>query len=979
MSTSRGLTIPRYFTKSGDDVLSLIDWRFADLEIKNKKKETIFKQDHVEIPAWWTDSDARICVSKYFCGQQGTPERETSAKQLFTRVVKTITQWGILGGYFADAQTVNTFYDELLFMVITGRYAFNSPVWFNLGNPNSKPQASACFVNSVNDTMESILDLGFREGMQFKYGSGAGVNVSPIRSKREKMTGGGRPSGPISFMRGWDKMAGAIESGGRTRRAAKLICMDVSHPDIREFINHKWDEEKKAKILIAAGYSADIDGEALATVDGQNANNSIRANDAFMYTVLVQTPNGTQDKGPAAGYWNLTARTTGETIETVVAAEIFDLACERAHGAGCPGIQFDDTINKYNKVPSLGRKNTTNPCAEFDNVDDTSCNLGSHNLRRYQRPAGGFLVEDFMHAVMISAVAQEILVGDATGKLFVQCSQECKDHSAAHAFDDDHLDSCPLTKPTPYGAVYPTPLITSRTQATRPIGIGLTNLGAYLMVAGLPYDSDPARVLSAAIVGLMSGVAWETSAKIARNCGGAFPVYQENKEAMRGCIVDYAAKAYTLCKAVEPVQILPWLTNPDQTPDLDPALRSALIATWNEALYLGDRYGYRNNEVTSIAPTGTISFLMAARTTSGEPAMGLITYKDLVGGGTEILIVGEVEQALGNLGYSIENQNAIRDWITTHGTVQGCSVLYTQHEAVFDCALKSKDPLATRTISTEGHVRMLAALQMLTSMAVSKTVNLPPDATIADFRATYLLAWRLGCKSVAAYRDESKAAQPVNMGPSKSGPVPDSAQDQDQDLDPAQLRGYRRELPNPRAQIAYKFTLGGIDGYFQVGIYPDTGEIGEVFISTYTEGSTLNGMLSAFSIAVSYGLQYGVPLQKYFDKFHAMSFPPSGFTGDEMQSASSIPSYIFRWINDQYPAQAPKAIRAVSEILSPSDRSDQDPILAVEQILPKYHNPVVADASAPVCSACGNLMIRNVGTCYKCPHCGNTLGGCGAG
>lgn len=953
-----GLTLTRRFTKDlkpGMNVLEMIPWKKIDVDIKNEKGKVIFTQKDLEVPEWFDDQDAAVCANKYLAGKVGTPERETSFKQVYTRVVTTVTRWGILGGYFNGKQNVDIFFDEFMFILMTGKAAPNSPVWFNLGNPYSRPQASACFTNSVEDTMESILDLGVREGMQFKYGSGSGVNVSPIRSKREDMSGGGHPSGPVAYMRGWDKMAGAIESGGKTRRAAKMVIIDVDHPDTTDFINHKYLEEIKAQVLISAGYDSRLDGEAYKTVDGQNANNSLRVPDDFMHAVLGDgqwcVPDGVEgvapyDHIPLFHRWSLIARTTGRIIEVVDARDIWNLLCERAHQTGCPGIQFDTTINRFNKVPSMGRKCTTNPCSEFDNVNDTACNLLSQNLRRFQNEDGSFKTADFVHSVEICTIAQEIIVGDSTGELFVQCS----------CGNDPHEETCDLVNTKPWGAVYPTATITERTQACRPIGAGYTNAGSFLMCYGAPYDSDLARSMQAGITALLSGTAWATSARIARDCGGAYPAFAANRQAHMDCIDIYADRARALCnvRAHEPMLWVEQHAYP-----LQEDLSLAILTQFEEARGLGLEYGFRNNEVTCIAPTGTISYLMGARCMSGEPAMALISYKQLVGGGTLKLVIEDVRQALVNLEYTPKQIDLIFEYLLKNDTIEG-SILKEEDLPIFDCAMKPAN--GKRTIGPMGHVRMLAAMQTFVSMSVSKTVNLPNEATVKDFHDTYLAAWNMGCKCVAAYRDGSKKAQPVSANKNNLKTLDVLA------------RGTRIKLPPTRVSITHGFSIGGAEGYFQLGVYPETGEIGEIFISSSNEAATLNGMLAAFSISTSYGLQYGVPMEVFIEKFKTVSFPPSGFTGNEdIPRAGSIISFIFRWIGKCYQKEASGVLRTTALAMNPG------------MIAGTVIHPVHGEVDAVVydvrnCQECGLPMQRTTGQhCYTCPNCGTTEGFCGAG
>ena len=1035
-----GMQIPRRFTVENQDPFAAVQWEIRDVVMTDAKGVEIFRQDACEVPAWWNDIQTQVCVSKYFAGGIGTPERETSFKQVFARVVRTIASWGIAGGYFRDEASLCAFHDDLIYMLCTGRYAFNSPVFFNLGDPTSRPQASACFINSVDDTMESILSLGVREGMQFKYGSGSGTDLSRIRSKREIMRGGGHPSGPMSFARGWDKMSGAIRSGGKKRRAAKMLSMKVDHPDIRDFILHKVQEEKKARALIDAGYDGSIDGEAYATVDGQNANNSVRLTDKFMCAATGEVYQGTT----VPDAWPLTARTTGEVIETDSANALLDLICTTACASGDPGVQFHDEMNRWNKCPSLGEQCATNPCSEFSHIDDTSCNLGSHNLRAYQRPDGTLDVADFRHGVMLSCIAQEIICGDATGVMFQPCTCD-RDAQKGHESD------CPKLKPRPYGAWYPTLTIRQRTQETRPLGIGYCGAGAFVMYAGLAYDSDEARLLIAGITALMTGQAYATSAEIAQHCGGPFPAYHANAAHMQRIMHAYGENAAPLWMRVfESVETFdgrkeiagemyaPYFATHQARLHLGAEMGDAIRDVWHTAISKGDRYGYRNDETTAIAPTGTISFLMGMQhSTSGECLMSLISYKRLVGGGYLTITTPEMRPALERLGYSAEQVQEICAYCTAEvegrarGHLEGAPHLRAEHLPIFDTAFHSLT--GTRTISPQGHYLMLAAIQVHCSMAVSKTVNLPQHATPEDFRRTIVEAWRRGAKSVSIYRDMSKGSQPVSASVRSDAEnargaalgdalvkmlsahcgetgLNESAEETLQRI----LTGHallmqaqaqagaesaahllqrmmtgavpvKRSLGPTCAEIRHRFDVAGQTVYFKVGIYPD-GKPGELWINVSKDGSTLSGVFGCFSRAISYALQYGVPMETLVEDFRHMSFEPRGFT--DLGYVSSIVDYVFKWIAEVFPAAAPRILLQTAQAM-----------MGIAQPAPQPATPeridVIADvrraedeqarafreqsrANGPACKRCGNMMSLNAGgKCYQCNHCGDQDGGCG--
>ena len=900
---SAGLSIPRHFTEAGVDPFDQVEWELRTANISNEKGETVFEQTDVEIPAKWSQLATNVVVSKYFRGHVGTPERERSVKQLIGRVVGRIADWGIEGGYFATESDVDSFRAELKHLLVQQKMAFNSPVWFNLGVADTPQQASACFINSVDDTMESIMGLARTEAMLFKGGSGAGSNLSSIRSSREQLAGGGVASGPVSFMRGFDSFAGVIKSGGKTRRAAKMVILNVDHPDIREFINSKSDEEKKAWALIDAGYDGgfNVPGGAYDSIAFQNANHSVRVTDSFMRSA------------EANGSWDTKAVTSGDVVETFKARDILREMADSAHLCGDPGIQYDSTINRWNPVKASGRINSSNPCSEYMFLDDTACNLASLNLMTFLDEAGGFRVKDFQRAVAITILAQEILV--------------------------DFAD-------------YPTKAIAQNSHLFRPLGLGYANLGALLMANGKPYDSDEGRNVAAAITSLMCGQAYLTSAEIAEAMG-PFTRYRMNRKPFLEVIEMHGDAARALSQ--EGVQ---------------GDLHESSQVVWSQALEAGRKHGFKNGQVTVLAPTGTIAFMMDCDTTGVEPDIALVKYKKLVGGGFLKIVNNTVPMALQKLGYDDQQSSAILAHIDERESIEGAPGLSEEHLGVFDCAFRAAN--GTRSIHWMGHVRMMGAVQPFLSGAISKTVNLPEDASVEDVEAAYTEGWRLGLKALAVYRDGSKRTQPLNSGKEEEEKVAH--------LD--EYRPRRRKLADEREAFTHKFSIAGHEGYLTVGSYED-GAPGEIFLRMAKEGSTISGLMDTIATMTSIALQYGVPLKALVDKFSHTRFEPSGFTNNrEIPIAKSITDYVFRYLGNRY-IEAEVSTSDVEEGSSTGDgHADRATPVVVGAVAggsgagafsEGHGSSFVNQADAPSCMDCGSIMIRN-GACYKCPNCGSTSG-----
>jgi len=897
-SSGKGLKFHRFFTKPGVHPFDEIQWEIRDAVITNERGEVVFEQKGVEVPAFWSMLATNIVVSKYFHGQVGTPEREYSVKQLIERVARTITNWGIRDGYFASDEDADIFYNELAYLLVNQYASFNSPVWFNVGI-EEKPQASACFINSVQDTMESILELVKTEGMLFKYGSGTGTNFSTLLSSKEKLSGGGIASGPVSFMRGFDAFAGVIKSGGKTRRAAKMVILNVDHPDIIDFIKSKAEEEKKAHILIKAGYDPgfNVPGGAYDSVQFQNANHSVRVTDEFMKAVL-------EDKE-----WHTRYVTTGEICDTYRARDIMRMIAEAAWLCGDPGMQFDTTINNWHTCPNTGRINASNPCSEFMFLDDTACNLASLNLMKFRKEDGSFDVEAFRHAVDVLITAQEIIVDNAS---------------------------------------YPTKAIEKNSYDYRPLGLGYANLGALLMSLGLPYDSEPARAYAAVITAIMTGEAYRQSALIAKEMG-PFRGYELNREPMLGVIRKHMSYVDKIDKSLIPEE-----------------LYESAKKIWSETYELGQKYGYRNSQVTVIAPTGTIGFMMDCDTTGIEPDIALVKYKKLVGGGFLKIVNNTVPLALKKLGYTDKQIEEIVNYIDKNDTIEGAPHLKPEHLPVFDCAFKPAK--GKRFIHYMGHVKMMAAVQPFISGAISKTVNMPNDVTVDDVMQLYIDAWKMGLKAIAIYRDGSKGTQPLSTS------IDDEKKTSAGEEKKVEFKPVRRRLPDERNSITHKFSVAGHEGYITVGMYPD-GTPGEIFITMSKEGSTLSGLMDAFATAISLALQYGVPLKVLVDKFSHMRFEPSGFTNNpEIPIAKSIIDYIFRWLGKKFlkPEEQPSNVDH-TDILNEIHLSQEKVVLRSET-LEKYEKQIFEiQSDAPPCPSCGAIMQRS-GSCYVCPNCGSTSG-----
>ena len=896
----KGLSIERSFTRAGEDPFAAVEWERRDAVISGEGGEVVFEQKGAEIPKSWSQLATNVVVSKYFRGHLDSPERESSVRQLIGRVVGKIREWGDASAYFKTPADSQAFADELTHLLVTQRMAFNSPVWFNLGVKDTPQQASACFINSVDDTMESIMDLAKTEAMLFKGGSGAGSNLSRIRSSRERLAGGGTASGPVSFMRGFDSFAGVVKSGGKTRRAAKMVILDISHPDVREFIHCKADEEQKAWSLIESGYDGgfNVPGGAYDSVFFQNANHSVRVTDGFMQSALNDAD------------WQTREVTTGEVSETVKARELLAEMAEAAHVCGDPGIQYDTTINRWNPVKASGRINASNPCSEYMFLDDTACNLASLNLMKFVDGEGRFQVEDFRRAVALTILAQEILV--------------------------DHAD-------------YPTPAIARNSHLFRPLGLGYANLGALLMSSGLPYDSDEGRNLAAAVTALMCGQAYATSAEIA-DAMGAFPRYRMNRKPFLEVIGMHKAAAEAIPAA-----------------GVQDDLLEAARASWGDALEKGKRSGFKNGQVTVLAPTGTIAFMMDCDTTGVEPDIALVKYKKLVGGGLLKIVNNTVPMALRKLGYGGEQAAKIVAYIDEEETIEGAPELEPEHLAVFDCAFRAAK--GSRSIHWMGHVRMMGAVQPFLSGAISKTVNLPEDATVDDIALAYTEGWRLGLKALAVYRDGSKRTQPLNAGKSDGTGVRGAE---------AVAKPVRRKLPDEREARTHKFSIAGHEGYLTVGLYDD-GQPGEIFLRMAKEGSTVSGLMDTIATMTSIALQYGVPLKALVDKFSHTRFEPAGFTNSrEIPIAKSVMDYVFRYLGNRFlnePEAADEQENAGEDGLLEVSAQSEPRLAAVAggseaEVVPYG---IVNQADAPSCSDCGSIMIRN-GACYKCPNCGATSG-----
>ncbi|HET6843027.1 MAG TPA: vitamin B12-dependent ribonucleotide reductase [Candidatus Angelobacter sp.] len=1038
-----GLKFSRHFTRQGVSPYSEVEWELRTASITDAKGNSIFEQKDVESPRDWSMTAINIVASKYLHGALDTPQRETGVRQLIQRVAETIRDWGWLQGYFATQEDRDTFHDELVHILLQQKAAFNSPVWFNVGcdrlEPESdaqnwhwtgekgtvefaatgyrNPQCSACFINSVKDSLDSILTLAKTEGMLFKWGSGTGTNLSTLRGSMEVLSGGGQASGPLSFMRGFDAFAGVIKSGGKTRRAAKMVILNVDHPDIIDFVECKAKEEAKAWALIEMGYDGSgPDSEAYSSIFFQNANNSVRVTDEFMNAVVND------------GEFSTRAVKDARPLKKYKARDLLQKISEATWQCGDPGMQYDTVINRWHTSRNTARINASNPCSEYMFLDDTACNLASLNLMKFMGANGAFDVAAYRHAVDIMITAQEILV-DNSG--------------------------------------YPTEMIGRNSHDYRPLGLGYANLGALLMASGLPYDSDAGRDYAACVTAIMCGEAYLQSARIAEQCpslrpatsrvseheitGGACPGWYINREPFLDVIRMHRASVNQIGR--------------DHVPA---SLYEASKDSWDQALALGEKFGYRNAQVTVLAPTGTIGFMMDCDTTGVEPDLALVKYKKLVGGGMIKIVNNTVPQALFKLGYTGDQVNAIVSYIDATGTIEGAPGIKDEHLPVFDCSFKPQK--GTRTISYMGHIRMMAAAQPFISGAISKTVNLPEAATVEDIMEAYIQSWKLGLKAVAIYRDGSKKAQPLMAASSKDEAakrgtkgekaVALSPADQTwsvltpeqktfalevvrlangaaseiqggvfdavrrlagvsrEDQESAPPRALRHRLPQERASLTHKFSIAGHEGYITVGLYKD-GIPGELFIRMAKEGSTVSGLMDSFATAVSLALQHGVPLRLLCDKFEHTRFEPSGFTGNQqIPIAKSVMDYIFRWLEirfvsgQQFPlfkdmivappagepraAQLPSAVEAQQPLLPGEGHAETTPpqgglangqeprAKGYDSGTPHledrgiYHaadamRDLVDMGDAPSCHVCGAIMTRN-GSCYRCMSCGSTSG-----
>ncbi len=1049
VGTGTGLQCKRFFSRPDVSPYDEIQWEFRTASIVDSKGNSIFEQKDVEVPADWSMTATNIVASKYLHGQIDTPQRETGVRQLISRVAETIRDWGMAGGYFRTPEDAAIFHDELAHMLLNQKVAFNSPVWFNVGcdrlepdseaqnwhwNPHTcavefsatgyrNPQCSACFINSVKDSLDSILTLAKTEGMLFKWGSGTGTNLSTIRGSTENLSGGGVASGPLSFMRGFDAFAGVIKSGGKTRRAAKMVILNIDHPDIVDFIECKSKEEAKAWTLMRAGYDGSgPDSEAFTSIFFQNANNSVRVNDEFMRSVINDDEFSTRSVKDGAPF------------KTYKARDLMHKIAENTWHCGDPGMQYDTTINKWHTSKNTARINASNPCSEYMFLDDSACNLASFNLMKFVTPAGTFDVAAYRHAVDILITAMDILV-DNSG--------------------------------------YPTEAIGRNSHDYRPLGLGYANLGALLMAFGLPYDSDAGRDFAGCLTAIMCGQAYLQSSRVAEQCaslaaatpltqsierqGGACPGFYVNREPFLDVIRMHRAEVNKIGRSHSG-------SEPFSVPQLE-ELIDASRDCWDKALTQGEKFGYRNSQVTVLAPTGTIGFMMDCDTTGVEPDLALVKYKKLVGGGMIKIVNNTVPAALFKLGYNNEDVNAIVSYIDATGTIEGAPGLKPEHLPVFDCSFKASK--GTRSIHYMGHVRMMAATQPFISGAISKTVNLPNNASVEDIAEAYIESWRQGLKAVAVYRDGSKGTQPLNVtdslssggnsaldavgeqllrtittlpmdtaaveamvaqlsaNPTERVQLPASSLEtlarttmqnaagvvltqQDPNAPP---RTVRHRLPEERPSLTHKFSISGHEGYITVGLYPN-GQPGEIFIKMAKEGSTVSGLMDAFATAISLSLQHGVPLKVLCEKFSHLRFEPSGWTGnEEIGFAKSIMDYIFRWLQlrflsgTQLPLFAGLAAQAAQSESQKSFAPEQhQPARGMGAttapqggILPDLHASHAqaetslrmedrglvhaADAmrsfvdmgDAPTCHTCGAIMIRN-GSCYKCVECGSTSG-----
>jgi ribonucleoside-diphosphate reductase alpha chain len=971
-----GLAFRRLFTKPGVSPYDEIEWELRLAQITDAQGNVIFEQKDVETPKDWSMTATNIVASKYLHGRVGTGERETGVRQLVSRVAETIRDWGMDDGYFRTNEDATTFHDELAHLLLRQFVAFNSPVWFNVGcdriEPKSdaqnwhwnktthqvefgvtgytRPQCSACFINSVKDSLDSILTLAKTEGMLFKWGSGTGTNLSTLRSSTEQLSGGGTASGPLSFMKGFDAFAGVIKSGGKTRRAAKMVILNIDHPDIVDFIECKQKEEAKAHALVAQGYDGSHpDSDAYSSIFFQNANNSVRVTDDFMVAVRRDTDFSTR------------AIVDGRVVNTYKAKDLLYKLSEATWACGDPGMQYDSTVNRWHTSKNTARINASNPCSEYMFLDDSACNLASLNLLKFA-PNGTFDVEAYRHAVDVIITAQEILVDNAG---------------------------------------YPTEMINKNSHDYRPLGLGYANLGALLMAAGLPYDSDAGRDYAACVTAIMCGEAYLQSSRVAEFCEPLAPITDTvqtrlgvtTAEAMPGA----ACPGFYINREpfLDVIRMHRASVNNINSKNVPESLFEASKTCWDEALANGEKHGYRNSQVTVLAPTGTIGFMMDCDTTGIEPDLALIKYKKLVGGGMIKIVNNTVPGALFKLGYTHEQTDAIVSYVDATGTIEGAPHIKDDHLAVFDCSFKPAK--GTRSIHYMGHLKMMAAAQPFISGAISKTVNLPNAATVDDIVEAYTQAWKLGIKAVAVYRDGCKQSQPLSAAGTKTSagnqaggveraPSPAAVDSENLDAPP---RAVRHKLKEERMSVTHKFNIGGHEGYIIVGLYPD-GEPGEIFIKMAKEGSTVSGLMDSFALAVSISLQHGVPLKLFCEKFAHTRFEPSGWSSNtDIGFAKSIMDYIFRWLQLRFLSGQqqllfdnlrPRSLQSGTP--TPAGVGDVNgsavPLGTENRELRTVHaadalSGIVDMGDAPSCSFCGSIMTRN-GSCYRCMSCGSTSG-----
>ncbi|HXX27972.1 MAG TPA: vitamin B12-dependent ribonucleotide reductase [Terriglobales bacterium] len=958
-----GLSFRRFFTKPGVSPYDDIEWERRTAQITDAHGNLIFEQKEVEVPKDWSMTATNIVASKYLHGTLHTSARETGVRQLVSRVAETIRDWGLAQGYFKTPEDGAIWHDELAHMLLRQYGAFNSPVWFNVGcdriEPNSdaqnwhwnaaqgrvefgmtgyeKPQCSACFINSVKDSLDSILTLAKTEGMLFKWGSGTGTNLSTLRSSTETLSGGGIASGPLSFMKGFDAFAGVIKSGGKTRRAAKMVILNIDHPDIVDFIECKSKEEAKAHALVAMGYDGSHpDSAAYSSIFFQNANNSVRVSDDFMRAVLRDADFATR------------AIKDGRPMHTYKAKELLYKISDATWRCGDPGMQFDTTINRWHTSKNTARINASNPCSEYVFLDDSACNLASLNLLKFA-PNGSFDVDAYRHAVDVMITAQEILVDNAG---------------------------------------YPTEMIVRNSHDYRPLGLGYANLGALLMAAGLPYDSDAGRDYAACLTAIMCGEAYLQSSKIAELCPPLIPANEASQRGEdSGTMPGGAAVGWYINREpfLDVIRMHRASVNNINKTNIPASLYEASKACWDDALAHGEKFGYRNSQVTVLAPTGTIGFMMDCDTTGVEPDLALVKYKKLVGGGMIKIVNNTVPTALFKLGYSHEETDKIVSYIDATGTIEGAPQIREEHLAVFDCSFKPAK--GTRSIHHMGHLKMMAAVQPFISGAISKTVNLPESASIEDIVEAYIEAWKLGLKAVAIYRDGCKKSQPLSAAGTKTAAAPgEETRSPQVAAEPenfnAPPRAVRHKLPEERMSVTHKFNVGGHEGYITVGLYP-SGDPGEIFITMAKEGSTVSGLMDSFACGVSIALQHGVPLKLLCEKFAHTRFEPSGWSNNpEIGFAKSIMDYIFRWLHMRFLTGQQQLLfenlrpkpSAVSQPAEMGDLSNAGPRPTPGSLHAADALAGVVDmGDAPTCSFCGSIMTRN-GSCYRCMSCGSTSG-----